>query len=81
MEDKINIPPGMQKFRDALPDKVYNSGTASAWLYCELCGRPITLVGEMNVFVYPDAPEYTTKALCKKCCSQEYMKYHTPMNN
>lgn len=73
-------PPGMKKFLETLKEKVHQAGTVDAWFHCEKCNVPVSL-GKMNVFVYPDEPEYTTKALCYKCMQEEYYKHHVPLNN
>lgn len=73
-------PPGMQKFMDDLESKVRNKGTEAACMDCEKCGKEIKLAGEMNVFVYPDDPYFTTKALCIKCLVEEKINQSADSN-
>ena len=68
------MPEGIKKFREELPNKVRGAGTEGANLDCEDCGQKILVVGpglvSMHVFVFPDAPYHTTKALCFNCMNK-----------
>lgn len=59
---------------DDLNGKVREKGTDNANLDCEKCGQKILLAGptlvSMHVFIYPDAPYHTTKALCFNCMNK-----------
>ena len=74
-------PPGMQKFINDLAGKTRLPGTHLANIDCEICGKEIKLVPEMNIFVYNDAPYHTTKALCHKCCAEERLRLNYPDKN
>lgn len=72
------MPPGMQQFLKDLHTKVINPGTAAASIYCEQCKTEIWL-NDMHVLTYPDAPMYTTKALCITCMTSEATRLNIPL--
>lgn len=71
---KPKMSEGQSKFLKNLSGLVREKGSENANLDCMECGVKIFLKGpaltSMNVFVYPDAPFYTTKALCFNCMNK-----------
>ena len=80
MKENPPLPPGMQKFQDEIKSRVKNPFTDHATIDCDICCTEIPL-NKMNVFVYPDAPYHTTKALCYICLKNECLKHDITLKN
>jgi len=73
------LPQGYLDFTKRLEENTKDKGTEKANIDCENCGQNVLLVGpglvSMHVFMYPDDPHYTTKALCFNCMNAEFKKH------
>lgn len=80
MMELNKMPLGYQEFLKRLDENVKKKGTEQANIDCEECGQNVFVVGptwvSTHVFMYPDAPHHTTKALCFNCINKA-LKEHS----